>query len=303
MLTKPTNLSADYGHTPIPARAGIGLKPAHFGDIFENTPEVDWFEIHPENYLMSGGPMHHYLGRIRDSYPLSFHSIGMSLGSVSGIDEDHVRKIKHLAERYQPAMISDHLSWSRWHQTVLNDLLPMPYTYEAFTLMSDNVDKVQTILGRSIAIENPSSYFDLAGAEMDECDFLVQLARRSGASILLDVNNVYVSACNHGWCAENYLSRIPAELVKEVHLAGHKVEPTEFGEVRIDDHGSQVCSAVWSLFEQTMQRIGPRPTLIEWDTDVPAFDVLLKQARIANQYIETVSDHARRRHIHIEVSK
>lgn len=232
---------------------------------------------------MAGGALLQMLESARERYPLSFHSVGMSPGSADGVDTRHVERIKQLARRFQPGLISDHLSWSRLDGAVLNDLLPMPYTREALDTVVDNVDQIQNILGRAIAIENPSAYFAAAAADMDECDFLLELARRSGAGILLDVNNVYVSACNQGWRAQDYLRRIPPESVVEIHLAGHKVEDTEAGEVRVDDHGSPVCEAVWRLYEFALDHIGPRPTLIEWDANIPALEVLIGEARRAEQ--------------------
>ena len=273
---------------PIPAAAGIGLKPQHFDEILQQRPGIGWFEVHPENYMMDGGPMLDYLSRIREHYPLSLHSVGMSLGSADGVDLEHISRIKALAERFQPDIISDHLSWCRWQSTSLNDLLPMPYTRKALAIMLGNLAQVQNCLGRTIAIENPSSYFNLADAEMSEVEFLVELARSGGASILLDVNNVYVSACNHGWSAQDYLDAIPAELVSEIHLAGHKVEQVSSGELRIDDHGSRVCDEVWDLYRYSIDRIGARPTLIEWDTDVPEFSVLMEEATTADRFLQTV---------------
>jgi len=286
-MFQPRKLQADHDGVsgPVPARAGIGLKPAHFTAILGQQPAASWFEVHPENYLVAGGPMHHYLGRIRADYPLSFHSVGMSLGSADGPDPFYIRRLKNLCERYQPALVSDHLSWSRWNHTFLNDLLPLPYSQAALQLLLANVDKVQNMLGRRIAIENPSTYLALAGNEMDECDFLVALARQSGASILLDINNIHVSATNHGWSSQAYLERIPAGLVSEFHLAGHKVEQTAAGTLLIDDHGSQVGPAVWALYQQALLRMGPRPTLIEWDTDVPELSVLHSEAQKADGFL------------------
>jgi hypothetical protein len=281
-MLQPVAMLAEAS-SPIPARAGVGLKPRHFTDIIETSPELGWFEVHPENYLVAGGPLHHYLTLIRRDYPLSFHSVGMSLGSAAGVEQLHIHRLRALCDRYQPALVSDHLSWSRWEQTFLNDLLPLPYTEAVLRILCTNVDRVQNILGRSIALENPSTYLALPDSEMEECDFLVELARRSGASILLDINNIHVSACNHGWSALRYLDRIPGSLVSEMHLAGHKVEHTDAGTLLIDDHGSRVCAEVWALYEQALQRIGPRPTLIEWDTDVPAFCVLQQEAELADR--------------------
>ena len=276
------------GNSPIPARAGIGLKPKHFAEILDTRPDVGWFEVHPENYLVAGGPMHHYLTRIRESYPLSFHSVGMSLGSVDGVNELHLRRLRALCDRYEPALVSDHLSWNQHGQKFLNDLLPIPYTLAALQVFVANVDHAQNMLGRSIAIENPSTYLALAEAEMDECDFLAELARTSGATILLDINNVHVSATNHRWSARQYLERIPPQLVSELQLAGHKTEATESGSLLIDDHGSEVCAEVWALYEQALRLLGPKPTLIEWDTNVPAWTVLLQEAGKAERYLANV---------------
>jgi len=286
-VAHPVSTVSGRTFSPIPVRAGIGLKPQHFGEILGSEPPVGWFEVHPENYLMAGGPMHHYLSQIRDRFPLSFHSVGMSLGSGSGVRDDHVLRLKTLCDRYQPVMVSDHLSWSRWQQFALNDLLPMPYTEEALHLMVNNVDRVQTLLARPIAIENPSSYLLPGKPDMAEWEFLVELAWRSGASILLDVNNVYVSARNHDWSAEEFICSIPPALVSEMHLAGHKVEQLLEREILIDDHGSVICEAVWQLYELALQHIGPVPTLIEWDTDVPAFEVLLKEAAQIDSRLQT----------------
>lgn len=279
---QPTLADHGEGISPVPARAGIGLKPQHFTGILDTKAEIGWFEVHPENYLVAGGPLHHYLTRIRADYPLSFHSVGMSLGSATGPDPLYIHRLRALCERYQPALVSDHLSWSRWEHACLNDLLPLPYTQANLQLMLANVDRVQNILGRSIAIENPSTYLTLPASDMNESDFLVELARCSGASILLDINNIHVSASNHGWSATEYLERIPAPLVSELHLAGHKVEHTESGTLLIDDHGSRVCPEVWALYACAVERFGPRPTLIEWDTNVPALDVLLQEAAKAD---------------------
>lgn len=271
-----------FSSTPVPARAGIGLKPQHFDTVLASRPDIGWFEVHAENYLVDGGPLHHCLERIRADYPLSFHCVGMSPGSTGGIDAAHVRRVAALCQRYQPALVSDHLSWSRWAHGYLNDLLPLPCTAETLQQCCDNVDHIQEILGRTIAIENPSLYLALPGAEMDECDFLLALARRTGAGILLDVNNLYVSACNLGWQPLDYLRRIPAAVVKEIHLAGHLVEHTEAGVFRVDNHGSRVCSEVWELYRHALHLLGPLPSLIEWDTDVPAFAVLQQEAAMAD---------------------
>ena len=286
MSPMPAPTPAMTGDNPVPVRAGIGLKPRHFTDILDSRPDVGWFEVHPENYLVPGGPMLYGLEQIRACYPLSFHSVGMSLGSADGVDERHVRRLKGLCDRFEPGLVSDHLSWSRWRHASLNDLLPMPYTEASLKLMVNNVHRVQDILGRPIAIENPSAYCNFANPDMEEADFLVDLARTTGAGILLDVNNVFVSACNQGWSAERYLEKIPGDLVREIHLAGHSIEQTRSGDIRIDDHGSRVCSEVWALYANVLQMQGCFPTLIEWDTDIPDFHILQEEALLADAMLQ-----------------
>ena len=269
----------------IPATAGVGLKPQHFDTIIESSPNVGWFEIHAENY-MGGGARHQYLTKIRDNYPLSLHGVGLSLGSANGLCEQHLNALKGLVDRYQPGLVSEHLSWSRYHTRVLNDLLPVPYTEESLAVFVRNIDHCQNVLQRQILIENPSSYFELAEADYDEAEFLVNVAKRSGCKILLDVNNVYVSACNHHFDAEQYIASIPPELVSEIHLAGHSLQAiADLGPVRIDDHGSKTCNEVWRLYQLTLNHVGPQPTLIEWDTNVPLWPVLQQEADKAQQYL------------------
>jgi uncharacterized protein len=295
-MIQPMTNAAGHGESvsPIPARAGIGLKPGHFADLLQTRPDIGWLEIHPENYFIAGGPMHHYLSRIRKDYPLSFHCTGMSLGSAEGTDPGYLQRLKQLCERYQPSQISDHLSWSRQAHFYLNDLLPLPYTLASLRIVCENVDRVQTTLGRRIAIENPSTYLALSTNEMEEAEFLAALARASGASILLDINNVHVSATNHGWSKQAYMERIPAGLVSELHLAGHKVEQTEAGTLLIDDHGSRVSAEVWELYGLAIQRFGLQPTLIEWDTNVPALSVLLDEAQVADRSMQACRNLGRR---------
>jgi uncharacterized protein (UPF0276 family) len=269
----------------LPASAGVGLKPRHFQEVFDSRPAIGWFEVHPENYLVSGGPLLAQLERIRADYPLSFHSVGMSLGSADGVDAFHLRRLRALADRFEPAQMSDHLSWSRQGQRYLNDLLPLPLTSAALAQVCRNVAQAQDLLGRTLALENPSSYLHLPGAEMTESEFLVELCRRTGARILLDVNNIYVSGHNLGWSPLDYLERIPPALVAEMHLAGHKVEQVEQDTLLIDDHGSAVCAEVWDLYATALHQLGPAPVLIEWDTDVPPLCTLLREANTAQHYL------------------
>lgn len=282
--------SATFVAQPIPVSAGVGLKPEHFDIILDSRPNVGWFEIHAENYMSGGGARHHYLAKIRDNYPLSVHGVGLSLGSAEGVCDKHLGAMKQLIDRYQPGLVSEHLAWSRWHSTVLNDLLPVPYTQQSLEVFSRNIDHTQTALQQQILIENPSSYFELKSSELTECEFLVTLAKRSGCKILLDVNNVYVSACNHGFDAREYIKSIPRQLVGEIHLAGHSLQKIPnpngaAGNVRIDDHGSLTCDEVWRLYQFTLAHVGKQPTLIEWDTNVPTWQVLYGEAEKAQGYL------------------
>lgn len=271
----------------IPAVAGVGLKPLHFDDILELAQQpqqqtVKWFEIHAENYMAGGGLMHHYLAQIRDKYPLSIHGVGLSLGSVSLPCDKHLSALKALITRYEPGLISEHVSWSQHQDVAHNDLLPVPYTHESMMVFCNNIDKTQTVLGRELLIENPSSYFKLKDCDYSEHEFINELVKRSGCRLLLDVNNVFVSAHNHGFDPLDYIYSIDGTKVDEIHLAGHSVQKLLTGEVRIDDHGSEVCPQVWQLFEATLQHVGVKPTLIEWDSDVPQWPVLSEQANLAN---------------------
>jgi uncharacterized protein (UPF0276 family) len=278
--------AAARGAGPIPARAGIGLRFPHHDLVRETRPEAAWFEVHPENYLGSGAAFE-ALEAVRRDYPVSLHATGLSLGSAEGLDGDHLAAIADLTRRIEPGLVSDHLSWSAAGGLHLPDLLPLPYTAEALATVIRNVDRAQSGLGRRVLVENPSTYLAFAAAEMSEAAFLGEVARRSGCGVLLDVNNVFVSACNlgaePGAVLTALLDAVPAEAIGEIHLAGHAVRALPGGAVlRIDDHGSPVCPEVWALFGLVVDRLGPRPTLIEWDTDVPAFAVLQGEAAVAD---------------------
>lgn len=275
-----------FNDKPIPAQAGVGLKPQHYDSITIAQPQVAWFEIHPENYFAKGGLTHQALSRIREDFPLSMHGVGMSLGSEDGLDNKHLQQIKSLLDQYNPALFSEHLSWSRYQQYYSNDLLPIPYTDEALAVFKDNVNSAQETLNRQILIENPSSYFMLQNNDYTEWDFLVTLCRQTGAGILLDINNIYVSAINHGFDAQQYIESIPAELVGEIHLAGHAEEQHSFGRLLIDDHGSEVKQSVWELYSMVIESIGAKPTLIEWDTNIPEWSRLVQEARQAELILQ-----------------
>ncbi len=265
----------------LPCAAGIGLRAPHVAQVLREKPAVPWFEVHSENYFADGGPELARLEAIRQHYPLSLHGVGLSLGGTDPLDLAHVRRLRALAERVEPAAISDHLCWSSVDGRWLNDLLPLPYTREALNLVCDRVDQVQSLLGRRLLVENVSSYVRLPPDDMPEWQFCAELARRTGCQLLLDVNNIYVSACNHGFVAADFLAGIPRGAVGEIHLAGH--EACEG--LLIDTHSRPVAPAVWALYEQALARFGALPTLIEWDQDIPAFSLLQAEAATAERYM------------------
>lgn len=270
---------------PLPAMAGVGLRFPHHQVFLDQRPAVGWLEVHAENY-MGGGQPPQVLQRLRQDYPVSLHGVGLSLGSAEGLDLAHLQRLAQLVERIEPALVSEHLSWSRAGQTYLADLLPLPMTEEALDLVCRHVDQVQERLGRAILVENPSSYLQFAHSTIPEWEFLACVAARTGCGILCDVNNIYVSACNHGWDASAYLRALPPAAIGEIHLAGHAVTQLVSGaELRIDDHGSRVAPAVWALYEEALARFGARPTLIEWDTDIPPLPVLLAEAAKAERLL------------------
>jgi len=278
-----------YHVNPIPAKAGVGFKPQHYDDLVNSRSRVAWFEVHPENYFSEGGLNHHQLDQIRHDYPLSMHGIGLSLGSADGLDKGHLTNLKKLLDRYQPAQFSEHLSWSRYQLNYSNDLLPIPYTKEAMNIFIRNINQAQDFLNTQILIENPSSYFLLQNNDYMEWDFMSEVCSKSGARILLDINNLYVSSINHKFDALTYLKALPDNLIAELHLAGHSTEQHDFGSLLIDDHGSNVCDSVWQLYQDCIEIIGVRPTLIEWDNNIPEWDVLANEAhkadKLLNQHI------------------
>jgi hypothetical protein len=277
---------------PIPAKAGVGLRFVHHDHVLNHRPDTAWFEVHPENYLGCGVAADD-LEAVRRDHPISLHATGLSLGSVDGLDADHLAAIADLARRLQPGLISDHLSWSASGSVHLPDLLPLPYTQEALAVVARNIEQVQTALGRQILIENPSTYLAFADSALDEAEFLGELTRISGCGLLLDVNNIAVSGGNLGEAParrlERLLDQVAARAIGEVHLAGHAVRRLDDGAIlRIDDHGSPVGNEVWALYETLAERIGARPTLIEWDTGIPSFETLQAQADIAQSILDRV---------------
>jgi uncharacterized protein (UPF0276 family) len=272
--------------TALPPRAGVGLKPEHYREILASSPEIGWFEIHAENYMGEGGAPHHYLGAIRERYPVSLHGVGLSIGGAGPLDADHLARLKALIERYEPASFSEHLAWSSHDSVYLNDLLPLPYTEETLARVCEHVDEVQEKLGRRMLLENPSTYVAFADASMSEVEFLRAVVRRTGCGLLLDVNNVYVQSVNHGFDARTLIDAFPVEHVGEMHLGGHATDSDDDGSpLLIDDHGREVADPVWALYAQALSRAGAKPTLIEWDNDVPAWDVLFAEAKRADAAI------------------
>jgi uncharacterized protein (UPF0276 family) len=256
--------------------AGLGLKPQHYDEALASDAEGLWFEVHPENYMAAGGPRLRRLEAIRAKRPLSLHGVGLSLAADADPDPGHLAALRALVDRFEPFVVSEHLAWSAWRGVHQPDLLPFPRTQAALDRIAANIGRTQDVLGRTILVENPSLYLPLTGHDLDETDFLAELTRRTGCGLLVDVNNVFVSAKNLGYAAETYLDALPAEAVGEVHLAGHGAD--EGGSsLLIDTHGAPVAEPVWILYRRLIDRIGPRPTLIERDDDIPAFEVLMAE--------------------------
>lgn len=275
----------DFGARPanaIAAQVGIGLRTPHYRELLDTLPPIGWFEVHSENYFGEGGQPLYFLERFRSRYPLSLHGVGLSLGSTDPLNSTHLRKLKSLVDRFEPGLVSDHLCWSSVGGQFLNDLLPLPYTEEALIHVVTRIGEAQDYLRRQILVENVSSYLQYKHSTIPEWEFLAEVSRRAGCGILLDVNNIYVSAENHQFDPLTYINAIPAAPVQEIHLAGFDSN----GDCLIDTHGKPVFDAVWSLYTRTIERLGPKPTLIEWDTHIPVLDVLLGEAWKARTILE-----------------
>ncbi|MGF1613681.1 MAG: DUF692 family multinuclear iron-containing protein [Gammaproteobacteria bacterium] len=273
----------------IPTNAGVGLKPAHYRTILEKRPQVGWFEVHPENYMGEGGPPHRYLEAIRELYPISLHGVGLSIGGEQPLDAHHLERLAALVRRYQPGLFSEHLAWSTHATGFLNDLLPLSYNEETLAHVVAHVSQTHDYLGVRILLENPSTYVRFSDSYISEPQFLGEVADRTGCGLLLDVNNVHVSAVNHGFDAGAYIDHFPMQHVAEIHVAGHLHQRGDLGEpLLIDSHDRPVQRAVWALLEQTLERTGPLPVLIEWDAHIPDWALLFEQAQQAERIIHRI---------------
>jgi uncharacterized protein len=277
----------------IPEAIGVGLRAPHIREVEATRPAIGWLEIHAENYL-GGGPPLTRLESLRQDYPLSLHGVGLSLGTATGVDPEHLKRFKALIARTQPFLVSDHLSWSVADGVYLGDLLPLPYTEGTLAVVARNVAAAQDAFGRRILVENPSRYLDFRHSTIPEAEFLAELARRTGCGILLDVNNIFVSCTNLGLNAETYFEPLSGSFIGEIHLAGHSRVMRGGSEILIDDHASVVSEPVWRLYVNALKRFGPVPSLIEWDKDLPPLDTLIGEARMAEHIAKSWStEHAR----------
>jgi uncharacterized protein (UPF0276 family) len=274
----------------LPPTAGFGLRHPHVLQVIDRPPAVDWIEVHTENYMSPGGPGLKQLHAVREIFDVSFHGVGLSLGSVDEPSREHLQSIRELVDRFQPAAVSDHIAWVRAPQSIggasLNDLLPLPCTEEAVSVLAHNVGIFQDAIGRQVMIENPSMYLEFAGGELDHAAFVAETVSRAGCGLLLDVNNIHVSASNLGFDADAYLDVMPFDAVGEIHLAGHAERHTPSGTLLLDDHGSRVRGGVWDLYEAALKRSGPVATLVEWDTDIPELPVLLAEVEAAQSRLD-----------------
>ncbi|OAN68845.1 DUF692 domain-containing protein [Seohaeicola saemankumensis] len=269
---------------PLPAAPGVGYKAQHYSDIIADARPVGWLEIHAENYMGDGGRPIAQLRHLAERFPISVHGVGLSIGGEGALDPDHLARLKHLCDWLNPASFSEHLAWSSHDSAFLNDLLPLPYTDATLSRVADHIDQVQDVLGRRMLLENPSSYLAFADSTWSEPDFLRELTRRTGCGLLLDVNNVFVSATNLGFDPRGYVDAFPLDAVGEIHLGGHDTDQDDHGApLLIDSHGAPIADPVWTLLDHVLAASGPRPVLVEWDNDVPAWPVLAAEARRAAQ--------------------
>ena len=272
---------------PQPLKAGAGFKPQHLQDILRGGARLGFFEVHAENYMGDGGAPHAALARLRQDYPLFLHGVGLSIGGDGPLDIAHLARFKRVADRYEPFAVSEHLAWSTHDTTYFNDLLPVPYTHDRLKKVVEHIHQVQDVLCRKLLLENPSTYVEFEKCDMDEIAFIQSVAAQTGCGLLLDVNNVFVSATNHKYSAAKYLAAFPLHLVEEIHLAGHATEQDDDGAtLLIDSHDREVCAEVWKLYDTILSNTGPLPTLIEWDNDVPEWSILLSEAKAADRILQ-----------------
>lgn len=271
--------------SPPIANAGVGLRYQHHQDFIDLKPKISWVEVHSENYFGGGLPVN-YLQRIRENYELSLHGVGLSLGSSERVRKAHIKMVQKLIELVSPIFVSEHLSWNISQNFYLNDLIPVPYTQESLRIFVRNIDEVQNILGRQILIENPSAYFQYSFGDYSETEFLSHLVNQTKCGLLLDINNIYVTCHNQHTDPLAYIKQIPANAIQEIHLAGHTAKLIDDSVILLDDHGSKVADAVWQLYKKAIDIFGIKPTLIEWDSNIPSLDVLIKEAEMANCYLE-----------------
>ncbi|ARB91111.1 DUF692 domain-containing protein [Legionella longbeachae] len=264
---------------------GIGLREPHYYQVLKEKPNIDWLEVHTENFMIHGGPLHDILFLIRELYPISFHGVGLSLGSVQGICKNHLKRIKKLINKFEPVLLSDHLSWSNTGKFYLPDLLPVPYNEENLIAIVNNIDAAQNYLQRTLLIENPSSYFEYRNSSYSEAEFLAELVKRTGVHILLDLNNLFVSCFNHNWEPHQYIQVLPKNAIKEIHLTGHSVYTQDNNSLLLDTHDNYVCQEVWDLYRYAIRYTGIVPTLLEWDRSIPALEVLLNEAKKSTYYV------------------
>src|SRR6056297_3474637 len=273
----------------LPAAPGVGYKPQHFSDILANAQPVEWLEVHAENYMGDGGRPLAQLRHLAERFAISVHGVGLSIGGEGRLDPDHLARLKKLCDWLNPASFSEHLAWSTHDSHFLNDLLPLPYTDATLTRVADHIDEVQEVLGRKMLLENPSSYLAFEDSTYSETAFLAEIVRRTGCGLLLDVNNVFVSATNLDYSPQGYIDAYPLDAVGEIHLGGHDEDEDDHGApLLIDSHGRAVVDPVWQLLDHTLAQSGPKPLLVEWDTDVPDWPVLAAEARRADAALNRV---------------
>lgn len=267
---------------------GVGLRQKHYAEVIEKQPDIGWFEVHSENFFHAS-PALNILKTIRKDYPISLHGVGLSLGSTDGIIQNHLIKLQELISITEPFLVSEHLSWGYVEGIYMPDLLPIAYTKESLKIFTQNISLTQDFLKREILIENPSSYLEYKISEIEEIDFMIELCKITGAKILLDINNIFVSCSNHGWNAKNYIDKIPKGLVKEIHLAGHSIKNIADDQViLVDTHDHNICEAVWDLYGYAIQKLGPSPTLFEWDAKIPELSCLIQEVTKAKTYLRKI---------------